>query len=333
VLVPIAIVALYLLAFAWNRLFKVEALGLAASVAFSMACHSTILVLVLAVLVLFCALKIIGQKTGTRTPVLTAPCLAALSGLIVLLASNFIITHQLALAPGGSNFLFGRLVQDRIVARYLSDQCPDPKIRLCAFQARLPDGADGWLWGDSPLYQLGGWEEFEPEARRIIWSTIVRYPLMHMRTAAKAALEQLLTLTTGEGLGSKDNWHAESVLQRYAPETLQGFRASLQQNDRFDFRLLNFIHVPVALLATVLLPIIFVALRARSPEVSPLALTAFFAIVVNAAICGIFSNPNPRYQSRIVPLAVLPIVMVTIERFSQRRTAAGPANAAHVNPR
>ena len=132
-------------------------------------------------------------------------------------------------------------------------------------------------------------------------------------------LQQVITVKTGEGLGSKDNWHTESVLQTYAPHTVARFQASLQQHDRFSFVLLNWIHVPVALLATAFLPVIIVALRFHFPEISVLAFTALFALLSNAAVCGVFSSPGDRYQSRIIPLAILPVSILAMSWLTRGR--------------
>ncbi len=318
IFVPLAVIALHLLAFARDRLSKPETALLMAVVAVAMTSHMSIVVLVAALLVLFSTLRLLGRRLGPPRPGLRAPVAAAVAGIALAILSNLAIAGQFALTPGGSTFLFARLLQDGIVARYLGEHCPDPTIRLCAYRADLPTGADDWLWGKSPLGALGGWEEFEPEGRRIILKTIVSYPFMHIRTAAQATAEQLVTLATGEGLGSKDNWHARRVLQQYAPDTMKGFAASRQEHDAFDFGIVNAIHVPVALAATAMLPAFIVLYRRRNPQLSLLAATVLFAIVTNAAICGIFSNPNARYQSRIAPLAALVALMALLDFWKAR---------------
>jgi hypothetical protein len=273
----------------------------------------SIVALVAALVALLCLLKLFGVRFGFPKLKLGLPFGAAMAGIALALFSNFAIIGQLGLTPGGTTFLFGRLVQDGIVARFLAERCPDPTLRLCAFRAELPDAADDWLWGNSPLGKLGGWQAFEPEARRIVRDSILSYPFMHLATAASATAEQLATLTTGEGLGSKDNWDAESVLRRYAPSTMPAFQASRQQQDAFDFRFVNSLHVPLAILATALLPVLVVVLRRRRPALSMFAASMLFAIVVNAAICGMFSNPNARYQSRIAPLATLTVLLAAVD--------------------
>src|SRR5208282_3635183 len=68
------------------------------------------------------------------------------AGIALCPTSNLAITGNFAFTPGGSSFLFGRLIEDGIVARYLGEHCPDASLRLCDFKATLPEDADDWLW-------------------------------------------------------------------------------------------------------------------------------------------------------------------------------------------
>jgi hypothetical protein len=155
---------------------------------------------------------------------------------------------------------------------------------------------------------------------------------MHLATAAKATAEQLVTVTTGEGLGSKDNWHADAMLQHYAPGTVKAFARSWQQHDRFDFAAVNLLHVPVALIASLMLPVIIVTFRRRNLQLSLLAATALFALFINAAVCGIFSNPNARYQSLIIPAAVLVALLAVLDLWTANRRRDSPAALSGVSP-
>jgi hypothetical protein len=186
----------------------------------------------------------------------------------------------------------------------------------------MPTMADDWLWwGESPLHKLGGWEAYEPEARRIIADSLRLYPAAHIGAAITATAEQLITLKTGEGINSENNWHAEWMLRELAPDAMPRFRAAGQQHDAFDFTLINAVQVPLAFGALAALPILVLLLRRRRRHYAALAFVVAVALVGNAAICGIFSNPNARYQSRIMPAAVLTLM---IAGLSLRRRAAPP---------
>jgi hypothetical protein len=312
IFVPLAVLAFHLLAFARKGLRKHETMLLASVIAVAMASHMSILGLVGALLVFAFALLFLQQWVDLPRPRLSGPLAAVIAGILLALFSNVAITGKFSLTPGGSSFLFARLLQDGIVGRFLDDHCPDPALRLCALRAELPATADDWLWGIGPLGKLGGWQEFEPEARHIILRSMIDYPTAHIQTAFRASIEQLTTVATGEGMHSRDNWHAEAMLRKYAPDTFARFMASRQQHDGFDFAAINLVQVPVALLAMAMLPVSVLLFRRSEPSLSYFAGTVLFATLTNAAICGIFSNPNARYQSRIAPLAVLSALLALL---------------------
>jgi hypothetical protein len=314
IFVPLAVLALYLLAFRRKQIRTVEIVGLTALVAFAIASHMAILATTLVMLLALASLRTMAPRLVGARMGIAAPAVAVGSGIVLALISNLAITGVLGFTPGGSSFLFGRLLKDGIVARYLAEKCPHPALRLCPYRHELPETGDDWLWQDrSPLQKLGGWEEFEPEAKRVIVDTLWRYPGAHVSTALRSTLEQLVTLDTGEGLHPYDNWHVEFVLTRYAPHALARYRASAQYRDQFDFTMINRAHVPIALLAVAALPVLLIILRRRGRPVAALVLVVLIALIANAAICGIFSGPSFRYQSRLVPLAVLAVIIAALD--------------------
>ena len=103
------------------------------------------------------------------------------------------------------------------------------------------------------------------------------------------------------------------------------FRAAAQQRDRFDFTAINWIDVPLALAASALVPILVVRLRRRRPALAALALSATLALLANAAICGIFSGPSARYQSRLAPIAPLAALVALLDLRRKPRQQPDPA--------
>jgi hypothetical protein len=249
------------------------------------------------------------------------PATAVAAGIALALLSNLVITKQLAFTPGGFNFVFSRLVQDGIVDRYLTDHCPDPSIQLCGHRAEVPQTADEWLWDEeSPLHQLGGFEEFEPEARRIVIESLVLYPVMHLRTAIANIVTQFVLLETGEGL-TPWSWYTRLTFERFAPDALPAYIRGRQAMSSFDFSLVNFIHVPIQALSIAALP--FIILTRPSSRISKVAALLLVALLANAAICGVLSNPHDRYQSRLAWLATLVAAIAAVEKYSQQRQQAG----------
>jgi hypothetical protein len=331
IFVPLCALALYLLAFRGRQLNGLEMLGLGAVVAFAMASHMAILAMALIVLVGFAALHYLPPGPALPRPGMFASSGAVGAGIVLALLSNLIMTGVFGFTPGGPSFLFARLIQDGIIARYLHDRCPDSGIRLCAFRRELPNNTDDWMWtGDSPLVKLGGWEQFEPEAKYIIHDTLWRYPYAHLAAAVRDTITQLVTLRTGDGITADNNWHAEWVFREHAPHALKLYYRSAQSRNALHFAAINALQVPVALLATAVLPFLFVLLLRRGPAAAMFVLTTMMALLANAAICGVFAGPGSRYQSRLVPVAILAVMVGgwvlrrPTDRLPQSRAAGEP---------
>jgi hypothetical protein len=321
VFVPLAALALHLLAFRPAQLRTPEIAGLGAVAAFAIASHMSILGVGLALLMAYAVMRVPALRWSLPRPRLAPAAAALAAGIGLALTSNAIIGGEFAFTPGGPNFLFGRLVQDGIVTRYLDRVCPDPTLRICAYRNELPASADDWMWWpESPFFKLGGWKEFTPEAERIIVGTIVTDPVGHVVAAVKDTLLQLVTADTGDGVNSESTQHAVWVLSEHAPNAMARFRAAAQQRDQFDFTAINRVQVPLAILATALMPVLVVWLRRRRPALAALALSALLALLANAAICGIFSGPSPRYQSRLAPIAALTALVVALDLHRSRKS-------------
>ena len=314
VFVALAVLSLYLLAFRDAAIGPTTRYGLVAAIAFAVASHMTILVLALVMLATFAILRMLPHPLPR--PVLAWPASALVAGIVVALVSNFAIAGQLRFTPGGTSFLFGRLIQDGIVPRYLAEHCPDQTIRLCAYRGEMANTADGWLWGnDTPFWKLGGPEGNANEERRIILETLRLYPLQHLRTALGATYEQFFMARTMTSLSAYDNHHVMATLSQLAPELLPRLAAARQQREgALDLSPFNVVHLPVGFIAVALLPVIIVlgAWRRLPREAAAFALTVLLALVANAAISGIFSNPVDRYQSRLLWLAPLSLVITAL---------------------
>lgn len=304
ILVPAAVLALYLLAFRARELRRWEVAALVALLAFSIASHMSILALTLGLALTLVVIRFLADWARIPRPGLVLPAAAVLAGILFAPLSNLAVLGEFKFTPGGANFIFSRLVQDGIVQRYLADHCPDPAIKLCDHLAEIPHTADEWLWDDGVLRKVGDWPVFEPEARRIIIETVWLYPGLHLTTALHAWLDQLLEFRTGDGL-TPWTWHTQWIIERYAPDALADYLAARQHLAEFDFTVLNAVHVPMGFAAMAALCAIPFARRRVDPAARALALFVLIAMLGNAAICGILSNPHARYQSRLLPLAAL----------------------------
>jgi hypothetical protein len=325
---PIAALAIYLLAFRRRELRNSEQAGLAAVIILTIPTHMALLALCLGLVVALLLLQLVAplaRLLGLPRPRLMAAGMAVAAGIALCPLSNLAVTGKFAFTPGGESFLFGRLLEDGIVQRYLKEHCPDPALKLCAYADTLPNEADDWLWANDTLfYKLGGWQGLGEEERRIIGGTLVSYPGEHIATAMRAVFWQLVLFKTDITTNPWHNAPTVWVFERLTPDLLPRFRAARQQAEPFDLTPTNFLHVPVAALAMAGLAAALV-LRRRlhiSPPAAALCATVLIAFVVNAVICGIFSHAADRYQSRLIPLAPLALVIVALGRRAELKLSS-----------
>ena len=320
ILFPAAVLALYLLAFQAAQLTWWERCGLAAVIVITIPSHMAAAGLGVAVIAALWSLALIARFSLPKPRLLLAAASVA-AGVAFCPVSNYAITGHFMFTPGGDSFLFGRLLEDGIVKRYLEDRCPDPALRLCEYKVGLPDEADWWLWGDTPFYKLGGWVDFAPEERAIAIATLERYPLMHAEAALVATLRQFAAFQTE--ISITDNEPTIVTLADRTPQLFDQFMRARQQTAPFNVAPLNFLHVPVAALSIAGLALALIARRRLkiAPELAALCLTILLALAANAVICGIFSHPVDRYQSRLVPLAPFAVALLIARRRLSPATA------------
>ena len=315
ILFAAATLALYLLAYAHDRLARWERIALAATIAVAIPSHMAAAALCVAVIVALWPLSFI-KRLKLPTPRLAYGALAVAAGIALSLVSNAALIGKFGFTPGGSSFLFGRLIEDGIVSQYINDKCPDPSLRICAHKSEIPDEADDWLWGnDSAFYKLGSWDGYAEEQGRIIRETLMLYPLQHLTAAVVATLGQIVSFQTEVSID--DN---EPTFQTFAdllPDLVPPMMSARQQSGGIEIEPFNdLLYVPVGALAMAGIVAAWLLRRrlALAPETAALCFTILLALLANAAICGIFSHPVDRYQSRLVLLAPFAVAILVAQR-------------------
>ena len=230
----------------------------------------------------------------------------------LLLAANYAVAGRLAWTPGGSAIPFGRMLQAGIVARYLAEHCPDPRLpKLCANREKLPTDTDFFFWGSDLFDELGRFEGLGEEMRIVVRESLTAYPGAQLWTAIKGTAEQLVRVATGYGVHT-DIWHTHWIVETFAPQSLAAMKAARQQRGELSFTAINRLHVPVAWGSMLLLAgvLALAARRRQFAELGELAAVVALAILANAAVCGALSNPHDRYGARMVWLATLVVLLI-----------------------
>ena len=96
-------------------------------------------------------------------------------------------------------------------------------------------------------------------------------------------------------------------------------RFARQQKGELHFRPINYIHMPVGgIILLMLIAGLVLAIRRRDLAAAPLLGFILAALIGNAIICGVFSNPHARYQSRLIWVPAFALALLAVDR----RTAA-----------
>ena len=256
------------------------------------------------------------------------PVIALTIAPLLVLSANLSLGGPPVLSQTSHAFLLARLMQDGIAKKTLDRLCPDPALKLCAVKDRLPATANDFLWGDSESFALvGGWLGSKGEADRIIGASLRLFPLEHLVSACRLSLQQLISFDSGEGLESQaEPW---GVIEPYFPLDFPLYESARQQTGRLDMRPVNKIHRPVAAAAMLFLPVLALLAwrRGDKRELGWMALV-IAALLGNAIVCGVLSNPNHRYESRVVWLAVFAVTLACANRAYERLFPATLAGSA-----
>jgi hypothetical protein len=320
----VVVLSFYLLLFHGRALTRGRRIALFLIAAIAIACHPSHLVLA-AGLILCAAIYWIAARRGLDWPRVNAalPVLSLALGVVLIVSANFAFTRQVFISRAGPVFVFARLLQDGIVMRLLEDTCPKSGYALCAYVDEMPRTADQWLWDkDTPFKKLKGFEGTTAESQRIIFDSLRRYPMMHLRTALNDTGRQFSQFKTGDQLEPQE-WVLYPIFKRLVPGQVEAYMTARQQKGEFDFRRWNRIHVAAGWISImVLAALLFFFLGAGRHRQAVFLGFIFLALWGNAAVCGALSNPHDRYQSRIVWIA--PFALALSASRGWRRSLRAP---------
>ena len=313
---PMVILGSYLLLFRSRRLGRWD-LGLVTGLTgLAVACHPSHLGLQTGLIIGAGSLRLLARRwQGLPRPDLWFGLIGLLAAIGIILAGNLVLTGTIFISRSGSVFVFARLMQDGIVQRLLKDTCPpagDMNWELCPYRNRLPTNANAWLWGTaSEFHALGGFTSKvqQDEDSRIIIESVKRYPLMNLKAAVYDSVTQFFDFKTGDGIEPQLKI-LESGFKHLIPGQVATYLEARQQRGMLRFKTLNMIHVPVGGVSVLGLMLLLhnAASRRRWDDASLPALV-LLGLIGNAIICGTFSNPHDRYQSRIIWLPSLVLLM------------------------
>jgi hypothetical protein len=316
IMAALAVLALYLVMVRADKVMRWERIGLMAFIAFAVATHNA----TLAVLMLLVAAGLAFALFDRRLVPLLGVGRGALSlalGAILLVSMNYVVAGRVAWTPGGIALMFGRMLNEGIAQRYLTEHCPDPRFRFCDHISELPNDADVFFWGEGLFDRLGRFKAMNVEMATIVVESLAAYPWLQVKGAVVATARQLVMVNTGYGVNT-EVWHTYGMIGRHAPQMEPAMNAAHQQQHDLNFTAMNRVHVPAAYLAMLLLLGMIALPHDRLEHLKRLACMVALALMANAFVCGALSNPHDRYGARMAWLAVLVILLAPWRANSKR---------------
>lgn len=311
---------LYLFAFHSKALGPIRIAALFVIVSVAIASHPSHIGLSAGLLAVLVLMRLIPQQWievhDLKRPRVVLGLLSMVVAIATVVYCNYTFTRHVFLSRSAAIFLEARLMGDGLINPVLDVSCPQSGYKLCAYKDRLPSRADTWLWEPwvSPFQQLGGFEKREPEAAAIVSESLRRYPIQNLMMAVKDVLLQFVWFQTGDGIVPQE-WVLNREFRLAIPQQVSDYDHAYQQEGAIWFLPVNVVHVPVAFLSLLSLGLLLRhAARRQEWRRGVLPTFVLLALIGNAFVCGIFSGPHGRYQSRIMWLPTLAVVLTVWPR-------------------
>jgi hypothetical protein len=316
--------SIYLVAFHGRALGLFRSVLLVIVGAFAAATHMTHLGVALGLTAALAALRLIVmalKRSDLPRPAVMAPAAICALAFAILIGCNYVFTEEVFVSRAGSVFLAARMMQDGLIKPVLDRDCPAAGYRMCRYKDKLPARADAWLWDEhaSPFSYTGGFHKWGPESERLIKASLMRYPLANTAWAVADTALEFLAFNTGDGIVPQE-WVLDPEFRRTIPKQMNAYTHAYQQTGELSFLPFNLIHVPVAALSLIALFWLFNRARMRRDwRGSVLPAFVLTALLGNAILCGVFSGPHFRYQSRMLWLPALAVAMLSLDRVPALR--------------
>jgi hypothetical protein len=329
----VLIVATMVAGFRWERLNLVERGIYLLLISGSVSFHYGNILIALGANLVFVVLALLGWRTEGRARArFIAMNIATLMGVAVMFAATTYDHGKPALSPSGSSFYLARLLDDGSALKVLNEDCEaEPaKWRLCrelpalnayseTHRAGLEEAqmsvADFFLWRGA-LQRLGGFENVEPEASKVVWQAWQRYPLEQAGATLSNGFSQFGQFWIGNLFDSWGETEPYPTLVRiFSPGVGQQHLDSMQQKGELDFTLFNI--AAYLLLAASVVFLAYASWRTWKGERFWLyvALALLLFLLGNAFVMGALSGVFARYQARIIWLVPLFAMLVSTRLY------------------
>ncbi len=306
--------------------------------------HLSHLNLAVAMLALAAAWNLFARRARFRVAPRSLALVAGITAAawVAIPTTHALIGGGFTLARGGPVIFVGRMASNGILADVLRARCPTARWRLCAYQDRLPMTTNEFVWSaSSPLYLTGGWtDENFAEFRDIIRASVGdrAWIARHLREAAVASAQQLVLVSPTRWIGPlrDESLYVVSQTRRWLPGAFPAYMRAAQQREALHLAWLDKVQWAGLALAAAAIVAAAASRATRRAAVGawPFAVLLLVGTVANAVVCASLSNPQDRYQYRVVYLLLIAAMTLwgAARAVAVERLAEAPADAACAGP-
>ena len=217
------------------------------------------------------------------------------------------IDGDFKMSKGGHVFMLNRLIDMGILPDYLEKNCASKKYKICEYKDQIP-----WdfIWDtNSPLYKTGGWEANTSEYNAII-KDILTNPMYLKKFSIKvveSGFKQFFSFEAGDtpplGSGTSPNY----AINTFFKDQQKEYWSTKQCTGKLDYRFLNQFQTILIGISLLFLTILIISPIATKYKI--LIIFIISALFFNAIVTGGLSGVFPRYQSRVVWLIPMPLLI------------------------
>ena len=325
---PICVLAMFALFRGWQGFAGLERLVLVGLALLALASHVTHVLVGLALVALFGALRLCGRPVSSAALLTVLPLPLVALGAIV--GINLIAKGRLVVTQDGPVFLLARTFADGPAYDYMRAHCGERRWKVCERLESLPRDSELFLWSaDKSVWSSAtSGAELRAEAAEIVAGTLRERPIELLRAAIGNTLRQLVTFRAGVDFRRwaevEGTLTLPGVVHRFFPQEFDSLMQGRQQQGRLDATAANYVYSAIVVLSAA--GLLLLALRERpDPGLAEFFLVVAVALVVNAAAAGALSVVADRYQARLVWLVPLAFAFSLL---AHRRRSVSPADAA-----
>jgi len=339
ILGPVLYLTIYLLVFALDTLRARERWVVFGIAGWTMAAHSTHLVLAVGVCIL------LGLLLAFRWPPMRGRGrgIAWVAAIAVLAAGAQMALHGVLYGEPSLNgkrlpYLTARLVADGPGRWYLQQHCGTLQWAICAWTGRLPSSDDDFLWADGGVWQSASSDEQQRMLREempLALATVRAYPRAQMQISLSNFGRQLVNFGLWDF--DPDEWiasHIDTVLPGVGARFMQTRQAQSRLPVVFFSTVQQWVVMASALAIIGGVPLMWIRRRWR---IMGLAAILVPVVIANALITGVLSEVDSRYQSRVIWLIPLTAGLIALDllhcwrqRDEEERLCGDPVECAAI---